>query len=53
VSGHYAGVATVGMVNALTVCAWIDHLEATFPDATQITVYVDNARYFDCVKSFL
>ncbi len=55
VSGQYAGLATVGMVNAMTVCQWIDHLEATFPEATQITVYVDNARYFHArlVKAYL
>ena len=46
VNGRYAGIATVGTVNAQTVCEWIDHLEAAFPEATTITVYVDNARYF-------
>lgn len=55
VSGQYAGVATVGMVNALTVCQWIDALEAAFPEAERITVYVDNARYFHArlVKAYL
>jgi transposase len=55
VSGQYAGLATVGMVNAMTVCEWIDQLEARFPEATQITVYVDNARYFHArlVKAYL
>ena len=46
VSGEYVGVETDGMVNALTVIDWIDRLEAAFPEAERITVYVDNARYF-------
>jgi transposase len=46
VTGQYAGIATEGTVNAVTVCEWIDQLEAAFPEASQITVYVDNARYF-------
>ena len=55
VSGQYAGIATEGMVNAQTVCQWIDRLEVAFPEATQITVYVDNARYFHArlVKAYL
>ena len=31
VSGEYVGVQTDGMVNAQTVIAWIDRLEAAFP----------------------
>jgi transposase len=46
VTGEYVGVETEGMVNAQTVIAWIDHLDAAFPEAERITVYVDNARYF-------
>jgi transposase len=46
VTGEYVGVQTDGMVNAQTVICWIDCLEASFPEAEQITVYVDNARYF-------
>jgi transposase len=46
VDGQYVDVATQGSVNALTVLAWIDRLEAAFPEAERITVYVDNARYF-------
>ena len=46
VDGTYVGLATDGRVNATTVIAWIEALEAAFPDASQITVYVDNARYF-------
>lgn len=55
VDGSYVGVATVGTVNAQTVCDWIDGLEAAYPEATQITVYVDNARYFHArlVKAYL
>ena len=55
VSGQYAGIATEGMVNAVTVCQWIDRLEAAFPEAERITVYVDNARYFHArlVKAYL
>ena len=34
------------MVNAQTVIALIDALEAAFPAAQRITLYVDNARYF-------
>jgi transposase len=45
-TGEYVGVETEGMVNALTVIAWIDRLEAAFAEAERITVYVDNARYF-------
>ena len=44
--GQYVGVQTPGMINAQTVCEWIDRLQASFPDAETITVYVDNARYF-------
>jgi transposase len=46
VTGEYVGVATDGMVNAQTVICWIDRLEAAFPEAECLTVYVDNARYF-------
>lgn len=46
VTGEYVGVETDGMVNAQTVICWIDRLEAAFPEAECITVYVDNARYF-------
>ena len=46
VDGTYIGLATDGMINAVSVMEWIDRLEASFPDASQITVYVDNARYF-------
>jgi transposase len=46
VDGRYAGLATEGTVNAVTVCQWGDRLEAAFPEAARITVYVDNARYF-------
>ena len=46
VTGEYVGIATPGTVHALTVIDWIDALEAAFPDAQTITVYVDNARYF-------
>ena len=55
VTGEYVGVETDGMVNALTVIAWIDRLEAAFADAERITVYVDNARYFHArlVKAYL
>ena len=55
VSGEYVGIATPGTVNAQTVCDWIDRLEAAFPDAERITVYVDNARYFHArlVKAYL
>lgn len=45
-TGEYVGVETDGMVNAQTVICWIDRLEAAFPEAERITVYVDNARYF-------
>lgn len=45
-TGEYIGVETEGMVNAQTVIGWIDRLEAAFPEAECITVYVDNARYF-------
>ena len=43
------------MVNAQTVLDWIDALEAAFPEAEQITVYVDKARYFHArlVKVYL
>ncbi len=34
------------MVNAKSVCDWIDAMEEAFPEAERITVYVDNARYF-------
>ena len=43
---QHVGVQTEGMINAQSVIAWIDALQAAFPDAEQITVYVDNARYF-------
>jgi transposase len=46
VTGEYVGVETEGMVNAQTVILWIDRLEAAFPEAECITVYIDNARYF-------
>ena len=46
VTGEFVGVQTEGMVNAQTVLDWIDRLEAAFPEAERITVYVDNARYF-------
>jgi transposase len=45
-SGEYVGLAVTGSVNAQTVIAFIDRLEAAFPEAERITVYVDNARYF-------
>lgn len=43
------------MVNAETVCRFIAALEAAFPEAVCITVYVDNARYFHArlVKAYL
>lgn len=43
------------MVNAQTVLDFIDALEAAFPDAETIRVYVDNARYFHArlVKAYL
>jgi transposase len=46
VNGQYVGLSTLGMVNAQTVCDWVDALEIAFADAERITVYVDNARYF-------
>jgi transposase len=46
VTGEYVGVETDGMVTAATVLFLIDRLEAAFPEAERITVYVDNARYF-------
>jgi transposase len=46
VTGEYVDVQTDGMINAQTVICWIDRLEAAFPEAERITVYVDNARYF-------
>ncbi len=45
-SGEYVGLGVTGSVNAQTVIAFIDRLEAAFPEAERITVYVDNARYF-------
>ncbi len=53
--GSYVGVSTVGTVNAQTVCEWIEWLEASYPQAERITVYVDNARYFHArlVKAYL
>ena len=55
VSQRQVGIRTEGMVNALTVIAWIDALLAAFAEAEQITVYVDNARYFHArlVKAYL
>ncbi len=55
VTGEYVGIQTDGMVNAQTVLDWIDALEAAFPDAERITVYVDNARYLHArlVKAYL
>ena len=52
---EYVGVACTGSVNAETVMAFIDRLEAAFPEAECITVYVDNARYFHArlVKAYL
>ncbi len=54
-TGEYAGVAVTGSVNAQTVMAFIDRLEAAFPEAACITVYVDNARYFHArlVRAYL
>ena len=55
VTGEYVGVETDGMVNAETVLRWIDRLEAAFPEAERITVFVDNARYLHArlVKDYL
>lgn len=54
-TGEYAGVAVCGSVNAQTVIAFIQALEAAFSRAECITVYVDNARYFHArlVKEYL
>jgi len=54
-TGEYAGVAVTGSVNAQTVIAFIQHLEAAFAEAACITVYVDNARYFHArlVRAYL
>lgn len=48
-------IRTEGTVNAQTVIACIDALEAAFTEAECITVYVDNARYFHAriVKEYL
>ncbi len=45
-TGQYVGVKTEDTVNAQTVIAWIDAIEAAFPEAKKTTVYVDDARYF-------
>lgn len=45
-SGEYVVLATVGTVNAQTVCDFVEALEAAFPEAASIRVYVDSARYF-------
>lgn len=54
-TGEYVGVAVTGSVNAQTVIAFIQRLEAAFSEAERITVYVDNARYFHArlVKTYL
>ena len=54
-TGEYVGIAVTGSVNAQTVLAFIDALEAAFAEAECITVYVDNARYFHArlVKAYL
>jgi hypothetical protein len=55
ISQRQVSIRLEGMVNALTVCRFIDALEAAFPEAVCITVYVDNARYFHArlVKAYL
>ncbi len=55
ITGAYVGVSLTGSVNAQTVIAFIKALEAAFPEAERITVYVDNARYFHArlVKAYL
>lgn len=55
ISQRAVSIRTEGMVNAETVCRFIDALEAAFPQAETITVYVDNARYFHArlVKEYL
>lgn len=54
-TGEYVGVNVTGSVNARTVQELIDALQAAFPEAERITVYVDNARYFHArlVKAYL
>ncbi len=54
-TGEYAGVAVTGSVNAQTVIAFIERLEAAFCEAERIRVYVDNARYFHArlVRAYL
>jgi len=54
-TSEYVGVSVTGSVNAQTVLAFLDRLEAAFPEAERITVYVDNARYFHArlVKAYL
>ena len=54
-SQRQVSIRLEGMVNAETVCRFIDALEAAFPEAETITVYVDNARYFHArlVKAYL
>jgi hypothetical protein len=46
VDGACVGLATVGTLNAQTVCDCVDAREAAFPEAERITVYTDSARYF-------
>lgn len=55
ISGRQVSIRTEGTVNAETVCQFIDAIEAAFPEAERITVYVDNARYFHArlVKAYL
>lgn len=54
-TGEYVGVSVTGSVNAKTVVAFIQTLEAAFSEAERISVYVDNARYFHArlVKAYL
>ncbi len=54
-TGAYVGCHVQGSVNAQTVLAFIDALEAAFFEAERITVYVDNARYFHArlVRAYL
>ncbi len=55
ISQRQVSLRLEGTVNAETVCRFIDALEAAFPEAERITVYVDNARYFHArlVKAYL
>lgn len=55
ISGRAVSIRLEGMVNAETVCRFIDALEVAFPETERITVYVDNARYFHArlVKAYL